>query len=134
MRKSITYIVEDSNSRDFGKKFIITEMSAFEAELFAHEMLSYMARIHNLPDAMVDMGCHGLATYGMAALMGCSTFEYETISAKLLAGVRIAITGTDNTERERALLPEDTEEWKTLRELKDQVFKLNFDFLKRDEQ
>lgn len=134
MRKSITYIVEDSNSRDFGKKFLIKEMSAFEAELFAHEMLGYMARVHNLPDNIVDMGCHGLATYGMAALMGCSTFEYESISAKLMATVKIVIKGDDGIERERALLAEDTEEWTTLRELKDQVFKLNFDFLKRDAQ
>ncbi|XEH50509.1 hypothetical protein NMD75_04370 [Edwardsiella tarda] len=44
MRKQITYIVEDNN-RDHGKEFIITEMSAWDADEMAQDLFRSMGKV-----------------------------------------------------------------------------------------
>jgi len=134
MRKNEIYVVTDPDSRDFDKKFVITEMSAWEGEILSQDLLRKLSRGQEIPDDIVSMGCHGLATLGMTALLLCSEEESVALTKRLLNNVKICIAGNDGNEAERRVIPSDFEEWKTIQELKDRIFKLNFDFLKKDPQ
>ncbi|WP_035601591.1 hypothetical protein [Edwardsiella tarda] len=132
MRKQITYIVEDNN-RDHGKEFIITEMSAWDADELSQEIFRIMGSgmpngMENIPDDVVMMGCAGLATYGLLVLSSASPEVAKVLRSRLLATVEIAISHEGN-QQTRKVIAEDFEEVTTIRSLMDQVFKVNFDFL-----
>lgn len=128
-RKQITYIVEDEG-RDKGKEFIITEMSAWDAEELSEEIYRAMGHgeFNSLPADVVAMGVAGLATVGISVLAAAPASVSRPISDRILSTVEIVITneGKDIT---RSIKPIDFEEISTIRALKDKVFELNFGFL-----
>ncbi|HDZ8861671.1 TPA: hypothetical protein RUX24_003841 [Yersinia enterocolitica] len=128
-RKQITYIVEDEG-RDKGKEFIITEMSAWDAEELSEEIYRAMGHgeFNSLPADVVAMGVAGLATVGISVLAAAPASVSRPISDRILSTVEIVITneGKDIT---RVIKPIDFEEISTIRTLKDKVFELNFGFL-----
>ncbi|CQI88901.1 Uncharacterised protein [Yersinia rohdei] len=128
-RKQITYIVEDEG-RDKGKEFIITEMSAWDAEELSEEIYRAMGHgeFNSLPADVVSMGVAGLATVGVSVLAAAPASVSRPISDRILSTVEIVITneGKDIT---RSIKPIDFEEISTIRTLKDKVFELNFGFL-----
>ncbi|EOW7155788.1 TPA: hypothetical protein ACPZQZ_002176 [Yersinia enterocolitica] len=128
-RKQITYTVEDEG-RDKGKEFIITEMSAWDAEELSEEIYRAMGHgeFNSLPADVVSMGVAGLATVGVSVLAAAPASVSRPISDRILSTVKIVITneGKDIT---RSLKPIDFEEISTIRTLKDKVFELNFGFL-----
>ncbi|CRY10540.1 TPA: hypothetical protein ACMY33_001241 [Yersinia enterocolitica] len=128
-RKQITYIVEDEG-RDKGKEFIITEMSAWDAEELSEEIYRAMGHgeFNSLPADVVSMGVAGLATVGISVLAAAPASVSRPISDRILSTVEIVITneGKDIT---RSIKPIDFEEVSTIRTLKDKVFELNFGFL-----
>ncbi|EOI7432027.1 hypothetical protein OZ691_000330 [Yersinia enterocolitica] len=128
-RKQITYIVEDEG-RDKGKEFIITEMSAWDAEELSEEIYRAMGHgeFNSLPADVVAMGVAGLATVGVSVLAAAPASVSRPISDRILSTVEIVITneGKDIT---RSIKPIDFEEISTIRTLKDKVFELNFGFL-----
>ncbi|HDL7611604.1 TPA: hypothetical protein PXP01_001296 [Yersinia enterocolitica] len=128
-RKQITYIVEDEG-RDKGKEFIITEMSAWDAEELSEEIYRAMGHgeFNSLPADVVSMGVAGLATVGISVLAAAPASVSRPISDRILSTVEIVITneGKDIT---RSIKPIDFEEISTIRTLKDKVFELNFGFL-----
>lgn len=130
MRNSIEFTIKDNN-RDFGKAFIITEMSAVQGEELAEEVFRIMSRynFYSIPPEVMTMGTAGLATVGLAAIANADRDEARAISQRLLSTVKIRIEH-EGKSLERALDAEtDIEEVSTLRFLKDEVFRLNFDFL-----
>ncbi|EMY4690300.1 TPA: hypothetical protein ACPZRY_004353 [Yersinia enterocolitica] len=128
-RKQITYTVEDEG-RDKGKEFIITEMSAWDAEELSEEIYRAMGHgeFNSLPADVVSMGVAGLATVGVSVLAAAPASVSRPISDRILSTVEIVITneGKDIT---RSIKPLDFEEISTIRTLKDKVFELNFGFL-----
>ncbi|CQJ65533.1 hypothetical protein [Yersinia enterocolitica] len=128
-RKQITFIVEDEG-RDKGKEFIITEMSAWDAEELSEEIYRAMGHgeFNSLPADVVSMGVAGLATVGISVLAAAPASVSRPISDRILSTVEIVITneGKDIT---RSIKPIDFEEISTIRTLKDKVFELNFGFL-----
>ncbi|EMQ4317129.1 hypothetical protein AB4799_003792 [Yersinia enterocolitica] len=128
-RKQITYTVEDEG-RDKGKEFIITEMSAWDAEELSEEIYRAMGHgeFNSLPADVVSMGVAGLATVGVSVLAAAPASVSRPISDRILSTVEIVITdeGKDIT---RSIKPIDFEEISTIRTLKDKVFELNFGFL-----
>ncbi|ELI8151084.1 hypothetical protein ACPX3P_000670 [Yersinia enterocolitica] len=128
-RKQITYTVEDEG-RDKGKEFIITEMSAWDAEELSEEIYRAMGHgeFNSLPADVVSMGVAGLATVGVSVLAAAPASVSRPISDRILSTVEIVVTnkGKDIT---RAIKPIDFEEISTIRTLKDKVFELNFGFL-----
>ncbi|HIA5714183.1 TPA: hypothetical protein ACWQQG_000945 [Yersinia enterocolitica] len=128
-RKKITYTVEDEG-RDKGKEFIITEMSAWDAEELSEEIYRAMGHgeFNSLPADVVAMGVAGLATVGVSVLAAAPASVSRPISDRILSTVEIVITneGKDIT---RSIKPIDFEEISTIRTLKDKVFELNFGFL-----
>lgn len=65
MRKTAELIITDDN-RDKGKKFIITEKSAFEAERWAMRALLALGNAGvDVPEDMANAGMAGLASFGI---------------------------------------------------------------------
>ncbi|WP_459176979.1 hypothetical protein [Ewingella americana] len=128
-RKQVTFIVEDEG-RDKGKEFLITEMSAWDAEELAEEIYRAMGQgeFNSLPADVVAMGVAGLATVGMSVLSAAPAHVSRPIADKLLSTVDIIISH-DGKENQRKVKPIDFEEVATIRALKDKVFELNFGFL-----
>ncbi|EKN3386119.1 hypothetical protein ACPSVR_004278 [Yersinia enterocolitica] len=128
-RKQITYTVEDEG-RDKGKEFIITEMSAWDAEELSEEIYRAMGHgeFNSLPADVVAMGVAGLATVGISVLAAAPASVSRPISDRILSTVEIVITN-EGKDINRAIKPLDFEEISTIRTLKDKVFELNFGFL-----
>ncbi|EOV0997661.1 hypothetical protein ACOGYE_001946 [Edwardsiella piscicida] len=132
MRKQITYIVEDNN-RDRGKEFIITEMSAWDADEMAQDLFRSMGESNftGVPPDVIAMGCAGLATLGMNVLSVAPPEVSRNLRDRLIATVEVVIRH-DGGQQIRKVIPEDFEEVETIRKLLDRVFEVNFSFLKID--
>ncbi|WP_370557363.1 hypothetical protein NMD88_03900 [Edwardsiella tarda] len=129
MRKQITYIVEDNN-RDHGKEFIITEMSAWDADEMAQDLFRSMGESNftGVPPDVIAMGCAGLATLGMNVLSVAPPDVSRNLRDRLIATVEVVIRH-DGGQQTRKVIPEDFEEVETIRKLLDRVFEVNFSFL-----
>ncbi|EOV3349163.1 hypothetical protein ACONGJ_003521 [Edwardsiella piscicida] len=129
MRKQITYIVEDNN-RDRGKEFIITEMSAWDADEMAQDLFRSMGESNftGVPPDVIAMGCAGLATLGMNVLSVAPPEVSRNLRDRLISTVEVVIRH-DGGQKIRKVIPEDFEEVETIRKLLDRVFEANFSFL-----
>lgn len=128
-RKEIPYVVMDEN-RDKGKEFIITEMSAWDADELAQDVFRAMgdSGFSAIPPDVIAMGCAGLATVGLSVLSAASPDVSRHLRDRLLQTVQIVISH-EGGRQVRQVKPIDFEEVSTIRTLMDQVFKVNFDFL-----
>ncbi|MDZ7124911.1 hypothetical protein [Escherichia coli] len=128
-RKEIPFVVMDEN-RDKGKEFIITEMSAWDADELAQDIFRAMgdSDFSAIPADVIAMGCAGLATVGLSVLSAASPDVSRNLRDRLLQTVQIVITH-EGSRQVRQVKPIDFEEVSTIRTLMDQVFRVNFDFL-----
>ncbi|ENG5503826.1 hypothetical protein ACT4JQ_004703 [Yersinia enterocolitica] len=128
-RKQITYIVEDE-CRDKGKEFLITEMSAWDADELAQDIFREMgeSNFSGIPADVIAMGCAGLATVGINVLCAASPDVSRKLRDRLISTVQIVITH-DGSRQVREVKSIDFEEVSTIRTLMDKVFGVNFDFL-----
>ncbi|EKN4744831.1 hypothetical protein GNO68_004214 [Yersinia enterocolitica] len=129
-RKEIIYIV-DAEGRDNGKEFIITEMSAWDADSLAQDIFRAMgdSNYTGIPADVIAMGCAGLATVGLSVISASSPEVAHTLRDRLMATVEIVITHDGNRNRRQVKGSIDFEEVSTIRKLLDKVFQTNFDFL-----
>jgi hypothetical protein len=100
-RKTATVTI-DADNRDKGKTFLITEMSADQAEEFAAKALLALQQSNiNIPSDFKNMGMAGLARLGLQVLtslkyddvkplmdemMGCVQIVMPTITRELMEG------------------------------------------------
>ncbi|MDZ9097537.1 hypothetical protein SND70_15945 [Escherichia coli] len=128
-RKEIPFIVEDDN-RDNGKEFIITEMSAWDADELAQDLFRSMGEsgFSGIPADVIAMGCAGLATLGLNVLSAASPEVARKLRDRLMSTVQIVIAH-EGSRQVRTVKPVDFEEVSTIRQVMDKVFKVNFDFL-----
>ncbi|EPF2606907.1 hypothetical protein ACSL74_004334 [Yersinia enterocolitica] len=129
-RKEIIYIV-DAEGRDNGKEFIITEMSAWDADSLAQDIFRAMgdSNYTGIPADVIAMGCAGLATVGLSVISASSPDVAHTLRDRLMSTVEIVITHDGNRNRRQVKGSIDFEEVSTIRKLLDKVFQTNFDFL-----
>lgn len=129
-RKEIQYIVEDEG-RDKGKEFIITEMSAWDADTMAQDIFRAMgdADIKGISPDVIAMGCAGLATIGLSVISASSPEVARTLRDRLIDTVEIVITHDGKQNKRKVNGAIDFEEVATIRTLLDKVFQANFDFL-----
>lgn len=124
MRK-VKDITIETEGRDRGKSFVITEMPAMQTERWATRALQGLtASGVDLPDDAIAGGGAALAAYGVRALGKIEFATLETLLAEMMACVQIrepAIT--------RALTADDVEEIGTLLLLRREWFGVHFDFL-----
>lgn len=131
MRKEVRYTVENPLSRDNGKEFVITELSAWDGDELAQDLFRIMGQegFTGISNDVISMGCAGLATLGLPVLTSAPKQAALTLRDRLLTNIDIIITHDGKTQR-RVVNPHiDFEEVETIRVLLDKVFEVNFDFL-----
>jgi len=128
-RKTLTYTVQDNN-RDKSKQFLITEMSAAQAENWA--MRAILALIKDgvdMPEGFEHAGMAGMAEMGLRALQGLSWDMAEPLINEMMACVQY-IPDPSKPHILRPIIDEDIEEVMTRVKLKIEVWNLHTDFLK----
>ncbi|MBJ9293600.1 hypothetical protein GHT40_04730 [Citrobacter werkmanii] len=129
-RKEIPFIVE-TEGRDKGKEFLITEMSAWDADSLAQDIFRAMgdSNYSSIPADVIAMGCAGLATVGLSVISASSPEVARQLRDRLMSTVDIIITNEGQRQQRKVNGSLDFEEVSTIRTLLDKVFQVNFDFL-----
>lgn len=129
-RKEIPFIVE-TEGRDKGKEFLITEMSAWDADTLAQDIFRAMgdSNYSSIPADVIAMGCAGLATVGLSVISASSPEVARQLRDRLMSTVDIIITNDGQRQQRKVNGSLDFEEVSTIRSLLDKVFQVNFDFL-----
>ncbi|HBK3068282.1 TPA: hypothetical protein LG184_004489 [Citrobacter freundii] len=129
-RKEIPFIVE-TEGRDKGKEFLITEMSAWDADSLAQDIFRAMgdSNYSSIPADVIAMGCAGLATVGLSVISASSPEVARQLRDRLMSTVDIIITNDGKRQQRKVNGALDFEEVSTIRSLLDKVFQVNFDFL-----
>ncbi|HEE9943722.1 hypothetical protein ACMFFG_14540 [Citrobacter freundii] len=129
-RKEIPFIVE-TEGRDKGKEFLITEMSAWDADTLAQDIFRAMgdSNYSSIPADVIAMGCAGLATVGLSVISASSPEVARQLRDRLMSTVDIIITNDGKRQQRKVNGSLDFEEVSTIRSLLDKVFQVNFDFL-----
>lgn len=129
-RKEIPFVVEEEG-RDKGKEFLITEMSAWDADTLAQDIFRAMgdSNFSEIPEDVIAMGCAGLATVGLSVISASSPDIARQLRDRLMSTVDIIITNDGKQQQRKVNGSLDFEEVSTIRTLLDKVFQVNFDFL-----
>ncbi|WP_302421450.1 hypothetical protein [uncultured Citrobacter sp.] len=129
-RKEIPFIVE-TEGRDKGKEFLITEMSAWDADSLAQDIFRSMgdSNYSSIPADVIAMGCAGLATVGLSVISASSPEVARQLRDRLMSTVDIIITNEGQRQQRKVNGSLDFEEVSTIRTILDKVFQVNFDFL-----
>ncbi|EMM2360050.1 TPA: hypothetical protein ACS3HB_000501 [Citrobacter freundii] len=129
-RKEIPFIVEEEG-RDKGKEFLITEMSAWDADSLAQDIFRAMgdSNYSSIPADVIAMGCAGLATVGLSVISASSPEVARQLRDRLMSTVEIIITSEGQRQQRKVNGALDFEEVSTIRSLLDKIFQVNFDFL-----
>lgn len=123
-RKQATVNI-DTQGRDFGKVFIITELSAMEAETWAGRALFAMINAGvQVPDSIAGSGLAGVAALGLSSLSKVSFEAAKPLLDEMLTCVQIKPSANVT----RALIGDDIEEVSTLLTLRKEVFNLHLSF------
>ena len=122
-RKTINVTI-DTDGRDKGKTFKITEWSAAKAENWA--IRAFLAMVKGgvqLPDGYADGGMAALAQAGFSMLCKASNSEVIPLINELMDCVEIV-----ETKITRSMVEDDIEEVATRIRLRTEVFKLHVGF------
>lgn len=127
-RKTANYTVQDEG-RDKGKIFVITEMSASQAESWAMRvLLALISGNVDIPEGVAELGMAGLAELGLRSLSSLKWEVAEPLLAEMLSCVQY-IPSPDKTHMVRPLVESDIEEVVTRLKLRMEVWNLHTDFL-----
>jgi hypothetical protein len=124
MARKVQSIIIDDKGRDYGKEFVITEMSSYAAERWALKALSALIKAgFEIPDETAGMA--GIATAGFEAI-GKLDFEIaEPLLDEMFDCIKIK---PSEKAPPRNLIDDDIEEIKTRIKLRMEVFKLHLGF------
>lgn len=126
-RNTITYTVTDAN-RDNGKTFLITEMSAAQAEAWAmRAILALMDGKIELPEGIELEGMAGVAKIGIKALAGLRWEVAEPLMKEMFDCIQI-IPDPSRPQIVRPLIEQDIEEIMTRVKLRGEVWALHTGF------
>lgn len=123
-RKQATVTISKPG-RDFGKVFVITEMSAAAGEEWAGRALFAMLNAGvDIPDNIAGAGLAGVASLGLAALTRVSFDAAKPLLDEMFSCVQIQPSPSVT----RALIEDDIEEVATRLQLRKEVWNLHVDF------
>lgn len=126
-RKTLVVEITDEG-RDKGKNFIITEMSASQAEKWAmRAFLALMEAGVEVPDGIFSMGFAGIAVWGIQALGGLSWEKTEPLMDEMWECLSF-LPDPKVPKVTRRLVEDDVEEVKTRMTLRKQIIALHTDF------
>jgi hypothetical protein len=132
-RKTTQYIV-DSEGRDKGKAFLITEMAATKAEDWAiRALLALGAANVEIPEGALQLGMASLAEIGLKKLFAIGSEQMRPLLAELMECIEFI----PNPQKPQVkigypLFESQVEEVKTLLMLKWKVLSLHMDFSEAD--
>jgi len=128
-RKVVTYKVE-SDDRDEGKVFVITEMPATQGQRWA--LRAFLALARNgveVPDNVKQLGMAGMVKMGFEAI-GRLPFEEADSLMNILMGCVQCMPDASRPNVVRALVESDIDEIATRFKLCAEAFKVHVDFSK----
>ena len=127
MRKTKRVMIT-ADGRDKGKMFLITEMSASQAERWAFRVFQALARTGiDVPEHVSNSGIAGMAIVGLKALGNMPLHEASDLMEEMFACIKI-VRDTDHPDMAFGLMEEDIEEVATRVELRTEVFELHTGF------
>ena len=125
-RKKTTVKIE-TEGRDKGKVFLLTEMPARQAEKWGARALLLAAQ-SGANVANVNAGMLGVVTMGLQAVLGGVRFsDVEPLLDEMLACVAI-VPDPRHPEVTRPIIDDDLEEWATITRLRQEVLELHLGF------
>lgn len=114
MARKTTRLTIESEGRDKGKTFIITELPALDIERWTVRLVLALGKHGvNLPGVQADSGFAGIAGVLWALVAQVSPDEAESLMATMLAGLKI-----DEGKITRDLVADDIEEPETLLQIR----------------
>jgi hypothetical protein len=126
-RKQITVTI-DTQGRDFGKTFRLTEMPASQAEKWAMRAFLALAKSGvQIPNNIATSGLAGIAALGLEALGGVDFADAESLMDEMFQCIA-CIPDLSRPTVVRALIEDDIEEISTRVKLRKEVFGLHVNF------
>lgn len=127
-RKELTVTLDSAYGRDASKAFLLTEMSATQAEKWAIRALLALTRAGiEVPDNVMSMGMGAVAAIGMRAFGNLSFDEAEPLLDEMMHCVQIVPDPRVPAIR-RPVDTEDVEEVRSLLFLRNEVVALHTGF------
>jgi len=128
MRKTKLVQITDEG-RDKGKAYLLTEMSAAQAEKWAFRALLLAAQSGaDIPDAIRSAGFAGVAIMGIQTILGGVKFDQvEPLLDEMMKCIQF-IPDIKNQIMTRPLIEDDIEEVATRVRLRMEVFNLHINF------
>ena len=136
MRKEITIKITDDKlaGRDVGKEFVITEMSAFQTEMWSFRALQLLSKeklqINDFlnEDGGVSLNALKLFQVGLSSISQCNPLEVKELFDEMMECIKIKMPGGGT----RNIIDgsDDIEEIYTIYKLRQAWFNLNFSFFK----
>ena len=118
------HVLIETEGRDKGKLFLLTEMSSYDAEAWARHTSQAMLRAGvELPDGAAEAGMAGIYAAGLKAFGRMDTFETDNLLDQLMTCVSI-VRDRAHPDIAMPLNDDDIEEVKTRVLLKAEVFEL----------
>lgn len=131
MSRKVATVTIDSQGRDFGKVFVITELDVYASEEWAGRALFAMINAGaEIPDNIASAGMAGLASLGIKALTKVPFDAAKPLLDEMLTCVQIQ----PSPKVTRSLVDGDIEEVKTLLTLRKEVFNLHLSFFMPGEE
>jgi len=125
MARKVATVTIDQQGRDFGKTFVITELSAHASEEWAGRALFAMLNAGvEIPDSIAGAGLAGIAALGIGALTKLSFDAAKPLLDEMMTCVQVR----PSSNVTRALIIDDIEEVGTLLTLRKEVFNLHLSF------
>ncbi|WP_345822893.1 hypothetical protein ABC766_32160 (plasmid) [Methylobacterium fujisawaense] len=126
--KLVTISDVDDDNRDKGKTFLLTELSAEDAEDWGlRALLVLSAAGAEVPDDFEDAGMAGLAAMGVDALRGLKYDDVKPLWKQMFECVQVC-PDPRNLQLARALVPDDIEEPSTRLLLRKEIVELHINF------
>jgi len=126
MRNTKTVIIQ-AEGRDFGKSYILTELSAMKAEKWAaRALLALLKSGLQVPDEIAQAGLGGVAALGMNAFANLSFESAEPLLDEMMTCVQFV--SSSGSVRPLSEAASDIEEVKTLWILRQEVLELHLGF------
>lgn len=130
MARRTEYVTIDNENRDKGKTYLITEMPASQAEMWAIKAMLAIGDKVQVPEGATDLGMAGLASVMLSnssALLGASFESVQDLMDEMFGCIKMCPNPNDKSVT-RHLIEDDIEEITTRIKLRSRVLALHLDF------
>lgn len=127
-RKVIKVVIQGDKSRDKGKTFVLTEMSATQGEKWAlRAFLALMEAGVKVPDDIASLGFAGIAVWGIQSMAGLQWASAEPLLDEMWDCIAF-MPDPAKPDVTRRLVESDIEEIGTRMQLRKELIAMHTDF------